>query len=311
MHIMQNLNHWFPSKGGHFDVAISYSLTPSNNASDWQVLTSWPDAPANEMVTRTFFNRKMTLPNKAAAHAILRARYVSNNPLEIDPSTNTDAIFYNCADIRIVAAAAADNNDNNKEQVVVVEQPQPQQQAAVELKPLDNYQCNTPASWTGQFMERNDWGFVSHTIYYDMPTERVRWIKNGTIDGTSGAQNRIDLINLYGRAGSPIEYVNFLARGQCFKYGNDRWESWRYGNDNGMTHVGRGADGIDRWISGDGIYEWTTQDLGDGLCAPVSWRRGEASISQLSFTASTRPLNPTVFVPAADCVSSTRFVCQH
>jgi hypothetical protein len=43
----------------------------------------------------------VTLPAKATTHAILRARYTSNNPLEVDPANNTAAIFYNCADITI------------------------------------------------------------------------------------------------------------------------------------------------------------------------------------------------------------------
>jgi len=100
--LRQNLNHFLPARPGFIDVAVSASLTPG--AGDWTELARLADAPAFDMVAQTVLTVAVTMPAAASAHSLLRVRYVSYNPLEVDPPANTDAIFYNCADIRIVAA---------------------------------------------------------------------------------------------------------------------------------------------------------------------------------------------------------------
>lgn len=56
------------------------------------------------MVTVTNFTLPIKVPSSVTDHAVLRVRYISNNPLEIDPANNTAAVFYNCADIKITDA---------------------------------------------------------------------------------------------------------------------------------------------------------------------------------------------------------------
>ncbi len=56
-------------------------------------------------VYQTNFSVRVVLPaDQSSPNAVLQLKYVSNNPDEIDPPTNTDAIFYNCADLYVAAA---------------------------------------------------------------------------------------------------------------------------------------------------------------------------------------------------------------
>jgi hypothetical protein len=162
--LQQNLNHFFPGKPGFFDISVSYNLQDPVD-SDWIVISSWPDAPAFDMVTQTTMDITVTFPAKASPHVLLRARYYSNNPMEIDPPSNTDAIFYNCADIVLVAEAL----------------PQPPQPAPSSV--ASDFQCRTPLSWFGQATETNEYGFVLHTIFWDVANMRTRWDRVGNLDG--------------------------------------------------------------------------------------------------------------------------------
>lgn len=97
----QNLNHWYPQKPGYFDLAISYNAIVNPINATWITLARMPDFPAHDMVWQTNFTFLAHLPHEECDNCVLRARYVSNNPDEIDPSNNTEAIFYNCADVKI------------------------------------------------------------------------------------------------------------------------------------------------------------------------------------------------------------------
>ena len=59
-------------------------------------------------VYQTNFSVRVTLPaGLSSPNAILQLKYVSNNPDEIDPPSNTDAIFYNCVDLYVATAPNA------------------------------------------------------------------------------------------------------------------------------------------------------------------------------------------------------------
>ncbi len=91
-------DRWFTGyalKVGSIDVAISVD----GNA--FTTLASFDDFRAHDMVTVTNFTVAVKVPAVVTQHAVLRVRYISNNPLEIDPANNTAAVFYNCADINI------------------------------------------------------------------------------------------------------------------------------------------------------------------------------------------------------------------
>ena len=156
----QNLNHFWQENPGSLDVAISYDLDPSDSDSSWETLLELTDYAANEMVTQTNFSSTIRIPEKAADHAILRFRYVSHNTAEIDPANNTESIFYNCADIRIVENAVA--ND----EIVAPSQP-----AAI----TDKKTCSTPGTMALTAVETTSRGAISHEIYYDNVHELVAW----------------------------------------------------------------------------------------------------------------------------------------
>lgn len=102
----QNLNHWYPEKPGYFDLAISYNAVSQPQNATWTTIAGpMTDFPAHDMVWQTNFTFYAKMPHTPCQHCVLRARYVSYNPDEIDPANNTDAIFYNCADIAIGGAA--------------------------------------------------------------------------------------------------------------------------------------------------------------------------------------------------------------
>ena len=86
----QNLNHWNWSHPGHFEIGIAYSSDPSID--DFLPLASFSDFAGNEMVTQTNFTVPVKLPYKTCEHCVIGFKYISNNGMEIDPKTNTDAI---------------------------------------------------------------------------------------------------------------------------------------------------------------------------------------------------------------------------
>ncbi|KAJ9449028.1 hypothetical protein DIPPA_06020 [Diplonema papillatum] len=55
---MQNLNHWWTPKPGHFDLAVSY-----DDGAEWVMLGEpISDFPANNMNTQTFFEHRRGIP---------------------------------------------------------------------------------------------------------------------------------------------------------------------------------------------------------------------------------------------------------
>jgi hypothetical protein len=295
--LAQNLNHFYPARPGFLDVAIA--STPSPTAADFVTLAAWTDAPAFDMVDQTMFSVAVTLPAGASAHSVLRARYVSNNPLEVDPPSNTDAVFWTCADIAIVPAAAAPR--------VAALPPNP----AVAPTPGSAGgapSCSTPASWTANFTESNAWGFVQHTVWWDAARQRTRWDKAGSLDASGPSE--VSLVNDYASAKGPVEWVNFVSRGQCLTYGPDAYFPWAYGPALSMAHAGRSADGVDTWEMAGApaaapYFRWVTRDLGGGLCEPLAWVRGQASAVLTGFRAG--PIDPAVLVPDAACTRAPAF----
>lgn len=264
-------------------MAITTSLTPT--PTDWTTLASWPDAPAFDMVSQTMLTATVTLPATPSAHAILRVRYVSYNKLEVDPVTNTDAIFYNCADIAIVAGVSA---------------PAPAAApVAAAIAAASPYNCTTPKAWAANFTESNAWGFVQHSVWWDSGALATRWDKTGNLDASGPSS--LSLINDYTK---PVEWVYFVSQDVCEMYGNDAFYPWAYGSLLNMAYSGRTSSGIDEWVmaGGNGEASFLTQDLGDGTCKPVAWTHGEASVTLTGWQAG--PIAPSVFKPAAVCTQS-------
>ena len=91
----QNLNHWYPPNPGFLDIGLSFSTDPQEE--DWNSIVTYNDFPAQDMVQSTVFDVQFVVPERPCTHCIVRARYVSHNPLELDPKNNTEMVFYNCA----------------------------------------------------------------------------------------------------------------------------------------------------------------------------------------------------------------------
>jgi hypothetical protein len=289
--LQQNLNHFYPQRPGFIDVAIAAAV-PDPQDNDWVTLSVVRDAPAFDMVFQTTMSLTVSLPLQPSAHSILRVRYVSYNPLEIDPANNTDAIFYNCADIAIIESAEKVERNKGK---------------GIEkaLSPLlsysasSDYSCVTPPSWTANYTETNPFGFVSHTIWWDSILKKTRWDRIGALD-SSGQSKSLSLINDYSKTPMPVEWVNFISSGACYAYGNDAFYPFAFGDSNNMTYMGRSESGSDFWEIESSFAKWVTQDLGLGLCKLISWSIGDASVS-LSGSFIDGPIDIQVFTPAASC----------
>ena len=269
---------------------ISIANVKSTAEPDFHTLMVLDDFAGHEMVQSTLFKVEVIMPAVPCAHCILRTRYVSHNPLEVDPKNNTESVFYNCADIELIAPSSPAKAP-----------------AALRVKPpvqvASTYTCKTPDRFKASLVETNAWGTVEHTVWWDAPSHLTRWDKNGSLDG-SGSKTKLSLINNYT---APVEYVNFISRGQCHIYGNDHWYDFSFGGTaTGMLHIGRTTSGIDSWQDARGHYTWLTRDLGNGVCSPIGWRRGESAVDVVEFVPLSH-IAPATFTPDASCLKHPTF----
>lgn len=190
----QNLNHFYPPKPGFLDIALSYNvLNPSEQ--DFELLGRVADSAAYDMVWQTNFSVSVTFPPQPCDHCILRLRYVLYNPLEVDPTNNTDAIFYNCADIALVAreaeAAAQYVRPSNTMLPAAIDGDGAR--GSDEYPATSAVNCCTPRAWVMQATEYNANGVVAHTRCGTMQTHKP-------CDGTAMAPLT--------RAGSPRAFAS-------------------------------------------------------------------------------------------------------
>uniref|UniRef100_A0A0G4GIE3 Chitin-binding type-4 domain-containing protein n=1 Tax=Chromera velia CCMP2878 TaxID=1169474 RepID=A0A0G4GIE3_9ALVE len=314
--VQQNFNHWNSEKQGFIDLAVAELKEAETNDEDkWRKLTSWQDFPAWEMHTQTNFTVSVDVPNFACDHCILRVRYVSYNPLEVDPEDNTDAIFYNCADIRIVKELERPSKLRGPRQESETAEAGTEERESQTLtlpslslqdEPIDpiiySRVCTSPPVFSLNCTERNTLGEVTHQIYWDEKALKTRWDKQGAISTTAGTES-ISLINDYTK---PIEYVNLLKEGVCEVSENNKYYPMKFGHTEGMFHRGRG--GSDLWIA-DHRYEhakWMTQYVDEkaNLCIPTAWSHGGHTPSRVVTcdSYSLDPIPASVFEPAPECV---------
>jgi hypothetical protein len=182
----QNLNHFWEKFPGSLDVSVSYDLNPTD--SSWQVLLTLDDFAGNDMVTQTNFTPTVLIPATPSAHAIMRFRYVSHNLGEVDPANNTDSIFYNCADVRIISTeqAEAEGNvppaDNNAQPTKQQLDAEDVDQADDEIDGRASY-CETPSSWSSSGIQTfADGRTVKREYFYDAAKKVVlvgAWLAEG------------------------------------------------------------------------------------------------------------------------------------
>lgn len=287
----QNLNHWNGHRPGFFDVALSYEADPQD--SDWISLARQEDFPGFDMLVQTNFSLPVTMPPKPCDHCILRLRYVSYNNMEIDPATNTDGIFYNCADIKLVGSGAP-----------VVSSAVEHVATAPVVAPTradGEYECAAPATFSMNCTESTQLGVVQHAIWWDAPAQRTRWDRRGAM-WTKDGHDHFSLVNDYSK---PREFVNWVSRGHCEVHGSDAFYPWAYGPMTGMTYEGNGGSTLDSW-SRQGGYSWVTTKVDEFICSPVGWRRGDG-YAAICGPVSTDPIPAAVFQPAPSCTNSPVF----
>jgi hypothetical protein len=282
----QNLNHWVPTKQGFMELALSKDASPSK-PDDWRLLATVGDWPGYEMVRQTNFSVGVVIPTETCDHCILRLRYVSYNKMEVDPANNTDAIFYNCADVQIVASSEPQHTSPAT----------PTQSLPMEK----DMSCSTPPVWSMVCAEATPLGFVTHRIWWDSILQFTRWDQIGHL-WSADTEDTIVAINNYS---APLEYVNFVTSlKKCFIFGNDAFYPWSYGANNGQTYEGR-VGSMDTWSRAGG-FSWVTQDLGGNLCKPVGWTRG-AGYSATCADFGTTPIPTEVFIPDPKCLHNPEF----
>jgi hypothetical protein len=241
----QNLNHWYPENPGFFDVSISY--VPMNpTAANWTVLMTIPDFAAHDMVTQTNFSLDLTLPMMVSSHAVLMIRYVSNNPLEVYPENNTQAIFYNCADIAILPPSNADEEESK----IITEK-------KTTLIEDESISCCSPPQWQIAGHEYNSLGYVSHYIWYDEMMNMVRWDKTGNLESSQQTDKLIVITNYT----TSNEYLIYPDRSECELYGADAWYSWCFGAGSGQYFVSNysiGSTKFSEWTNEANGFTWVS-----------------------------------------------------
>lgn len=209
--VQQNLNHFSAFFGGYIDVA----LAPSPSNLTFTTLAWRNDFVGHEQVLQTNYSLQVTMPSTPSPHAVLRVRYVSNNPDEIDPPANVQAIFWQCADVAIVSGAP---------QQPPAASPLPQFPAAAihretaVLRAQSSSGCCAPTTFQMTGQEHNPTGTSSsYAVYWDAVNQRTRIDKNST------AGPPLTMWNLYG---AQKEYVLNHITGKCELYGPDAFYSW-------------------------------------------------------------------------------------
>ncbi len=143
------------------DVSISV------NGQGFEVLASFDDFRAHDMVTVTNFTLPIKVPAIATEHAVLRVRYISNNPLEVDPANNSAAVFYNCADIKI--SDSADEVSPVPEELLSTtsnELPLASSSGASRVVAAGGFSCAPPPLFHAYAETASRAGVVVHEIWY-------------------------------------------------------------------------------------------------------------------------------------------------
>jgi hypothetical protein len=270
----QNFNHWSPANGGgYIDVSASY-----DGETTWQSLgTRLDDMPQYNMNTQTFFSYPAIFPKSGSA--VVRVRYVSNNPNEVDPSNNTNAVFYNCADVIVTDGASAADVAAAKK----IAKPEP-------VKAKGDFVCTTPPVWyaTGSETITTPSGsmmpFMTHRIWYDQQQRFVKWTRSTQFSTYT------DIWNLTDAGGYTPEFLIDELKSTCEMAGGDYadktlWPDgfvWQYGMPgSNQAYQGTDSRGVATFLSNSG-FKWTVQVLansGSGnntvknQCVPLTYEQ--------------------------------------
>eukprot|EP01094_Clydonella_sp_ATCC50884_P022969 TRINITY_DN5392_c0_g1_i1.p1 TRINITY_DN5392_c0_g1~~TRINITY_DN5392_c0_g1_i1.p1 ORF type:complete len:406 (-),score=104.37 TRINITY_DN5392_c0_g1_i1:43-1260(-) len=303
VHLQQNLNHFWVQDPGFFDIAISYDADPNENS--WIILDRWDDWAANDMVWQMNFTRSVLLPEQPCSSCILRTRYVSHNVDEVDPADNLESIFYNCADISLVASAHDHGSPPSTASAPSRAAPLASSDRALLEAPsssIADNSCCAPSQFTAKG-ESSVGGALhtSHTIYFDRDRQYVRWDRVGSV------QSLITIANYTAGNTTTIEYLISPADQTCEIYGSDRFYDWCFGEDRSQIYAGSLS------MPGSGNAKETVriwENFGNGFrfeaivngsdCVPSAVYHEAFAFRVSSFALS---VDPSVFTPPSYCPS--------
>ncbi len=323
--LQQNFNHWNGANQGFVDVAIALTNVANPTASDFLTLTSTLDFPAHEQVFQTNFSLPVIWPNKAVARAVLRVRYVSNNPDEAVPN-NQNSTFYNCADIALSAtlgasskAAAAppkmDRAARLAEFVASAHTVHNDLVARGLAPPASGPSvagCCLPVQFTlayeAQLRVRTTTLLLQRTYEVDQSLQRQRFTQS-LISGGGPEFNFAAVSDYQGG----VEYFLNGTSGACSLYGPDQWYPFCYGDqaDNGTTQARIAIFGnLTVFANNDATWLWAVSNVPSAsplFCVPVlQWFEGvdgDAGNSNTTFTltSSSTTVNAASLKKPANC----------
>ena len=318
--LQQNLNHCAPPAppccllecncrfSGYGPNVGSIDVAVSVNGQAFTTLATIDDFKAHDMVGVTNFTVQIKVPATVTDSAVLRVRYVSNNPLEIDPANNTAAIFYNCADIKITADAAQVSpfTDGLPPALATATASSFQSDKRSSSNGRDFSCASTPLFHAfGETVSRA--GKVEHEIWYDGVQQLVRWDRRGSIvNGTADAISTITNYSDVRKFGVP-EFVIHPEQSKCDIYGADAFYPWTYGGSDqpfvrNISVAGRTVHVFNNPTSG---ITWQAVEVasqgGAAFCLPFSVEMA-LSDSITTFQAETvNAFEHGVFVPPSFC----------
>ena len=300
LRFQQNLNHWYQPRPGYFDLAVSY-----DGEQTWEMLATVSDFPANNMNTQTYFNVPVIF-TKPAASAVVRARYVSHNPNEIDPANNTDAIFYSCSDVEVVAPGNWGPSMLKAAMKPVHKLPTLLRNAAA-TKPsvgVVGESCVTPPRWSAIAIEYDFQGspVMSHQIVYDTFVSMVRWTRTNTNFGGTYMMTDYWNTTLLAAGYTPQWIVGLSGPNTCSMYGGDAFFPWQFGAQNGMKFTGNTSDFsntiMNFEIPANGMKLSAVVQPGKSTCLPRTWSLGENIVRMNAQEATSFPASTFVLPPA-------------
>jgi hypothetical protein len=288
VHVQQNLNHWVSPTNDHTSGYFELKLLSTNGQND-VLLDTWSDFPAWDEVSQTNFTRKITIPSGTTlGPQLLIFSYVSYNRDEVDPPTNLDAVFYNCADIVVVDSATAKiaQKDPNglKEEIT------PSLKKKVSTT-ADVYNCTTPDKWSAKGVETTSNGdFIQHYIVVDNIQQQMFWSRKSSNPTVLSFPSVTTITNFT----SGREYVLTESGNKCAIYGPDAFYRLSFGGPStGMTGGvqirGGGGDGAGSVYGFHGYpinngITWTTMTTKENYCLPLSRVTPSSSLQWIEST---------------------------
>lgn len=253
----QNLNHYSTDDPG--SLVVDYALNSNPSEEDFISLDTddITDYNAMNMITQTNFTYVITVPNTDADAAVLRVRYISNNPEENDRGE----IFYQCSDITISSSSSSNEINND-----IKQQPKQDKEdlsiftldvvATKKHKESDDSMgCCAPSAFMINYDETNPTG--SGIIWYSKDAQMIR-VDFGTEDSSH---------SMYSNFTSGIEWYVDNTDGTCVEYGCDLWIDWCFGMEGySETYVGSGECGdpvnadCNAYVNGGWTFTATSDD---------------------------------------------------